>query len=174
MSVRTSLLTDAPFRSAALPGTAPKRMQRRDMSDEKRTLPLSRATAESLLNQRILMLDPAPTMRSAASCARNWSCCPPTIRPPTSHCGSILPVVPVPAMLAIADTMDLIPNDVATVNLGMAYSAGRQFLLCCGAAGKRYALPHAKVLLHQGSGGMAATPRHRIAGRRSAASATPS
>ena len=59
----------------------------------------------------------------------------------------------VPAMLAIMDTMRLIPNDVATVNLGMAYSAG-QFLLCCGARGKRYILPHAKVLLHQGSAGI--------------------
>ena len=59
----------------------------------------------------------------------------------------------VPAMLAIADTMALIPNDVVTVNLGMAYSAG-QFLLCCGTPGKRYILPHAKVLLHQGSAGI--------------------
>ena len=53
-------------------------------------------------------------------------------------------------MLAIMDTMRLIPNDIRTVNLGMAYSAG-QFLLCCGTTGKRFILPHAKVLLHQGS-----------------------
>lgn len=59
----------------------------------------------------------------------------------------------VPAMLAIMDTMRLIPCDVATVNLGMAYSAG-QFLLCNGTPGKRYMLPHAKVLLHQGSAGI--------------------
>lgn len=56
-------------------------------------------------------------------------------------------------MLAIRDTMRGIPNDVATVNIGMASSAG-QFLLSAGTPGKRFALPHAKVLLHQGSGGI--------------------
>jgi ATP-dependent Clp protease protease subunit len=58
----------------------------------------------------------------------------------------------VPAMLAIGDLMDLVPCDVRTVALGMAYSAG-QFLLSAGTPGKRYALPHATVLLHQGSSG---------------------
>jgi ATP-dependent Clp protease protease subunit len=62
----------------------------------------------------------------------------------------------VPGMLAIRDCMRSIPNDVSTVNLGMAYSAG-QFLLSAGARGKRYSLPHAKVLLHQGSAGIGGT-----------------
>ncbi|MDN5722237.1 MAG: ATP-dependent Clp protease proteolytic subunit [Corynebacterium sp.] len=62
----------------------------------------------------------------------------------------------VPGMLAIRDTMRAIPNDVATVNIGMAYSAG-QFLLSSGTPGKRFSLPHAKVLLHQGSGGIGGT-----------------
>ncbi|MGO1948299.1 MAG: ClpP family protease [Mycobacteriaceae bacterium] len=62
----------------------------------------------------------------------------------------------VPGMLAIRDTMRGIPNDVATVNIGMAYSAG-QFLLSAGTPGKRFILPHAKVLLHQGSGGIGGT-----------------
>jgi ATP-dependent Clp protease protease subunit len=62
----------------------------------------------------------------------------------------------VPGMLAIRDCMRAIPNDVVTVNLGMAYSAG-QFLLSAGTPGKRYMLPHAKVLLHQGSGGIGGT-----------------
>jgi ATP-dependent Clp protease protease subunit len=62
----------------------------------------------------------------------------------------------VPGMLAIRDCMRAIPNDVVTVNLGMAYSAG-QFLLSAGTPGKRYTLPHAKVLLHQGSGGIGGT-----------------
>lgn len=62
----------------------------------------------------------------------------------------------VPAMLAIRDVMRLIPNDVSTVNVGMAYSAG-QFLLSAGTKGKRYSLPHAKVLLHQGSAGIGGT-----------------
>ncbi|SJM65011.1 ATP-dependent Clp protease proteolytic subunit [Gulosibacter sp. 10] len=59
----------------------------------------------------------------------------------------------VPAMLAIRDLMRLIPNDVATLALGIAYSAG-QFLLTSGAPGKRRALPHARILMHQGSAGI--------------------
>lgn len=59
----------------------------------------------------------------------------------------------VPAMLAIRDVMDLVPCDVSTLALGIAYSAG-QFLLSAGAPGKRRALPHARVLMHQGSAGI--------------------
>ncbi|MFX4271908.1 ClpP family protease [Propionibacteriaceae bacterium Y1685] len=59
----------------------------------------------------------------------------------------------VPAMLAIADTMRLIPNDVSTLALGIACSAG-QFLLSAGTKGKRYAVPHGRVLMHQGSAGI--------------------
>ncbi|KRA25761.1 ATP-dependent Clp protease proteolytic subunit [Microbacterium sp. Root61] len=59
----------------------------------------------------------------------------------------------VPAMLAIRDVMRLIPNDVSTLVLGIAYSAG-QFLLSAGTKGKRRALPHARVLMHQGSAGI--------------------
>jgi ATP-dependent Clp protease protease subunit len=62
----------------------------------------------------------------------------------------------VSAMLAIRDVMRTIPNDVATVVTGTAYSAG-QFLLSAGTPGKRYALPHSRVLLHQGSAGFAGT-----------------
>ena len=62
----------------------------------------------------------------------------------------------VPGMLAIRDCMRAIPNDVVTVNIGMAYSAG-QFLLSSGTRGKRYAAAHAKVLLHQGSAGIGGT-----------------
>jgi ATP-dependent Clp protease protease subunit len=62
----------------------------------------------------------------------------------------------VTAMLAIHDVMRLIPNDVSTLAMGMAASAG-QFLLCAGTPGKRYALPHARILLHQGSAGIGGT-----------------
>ncbi len=62
----------------------------------------------------------------------------------------------VPAMLAIRDVMHLIPCDVATVAVGWAASAG-QFLLSSGTHGKRSALPHARVLLHQGSSGIGGT-----------------
>ena len=59
----------------------------------------------------------------------------------------------VPSMLAIRDIMQLVPCDVATMALGIACSAG-QFLLSAGAKGKRFALPHARVLMHQGSAGI--------------------
>jgi ATP-dependent Clp protease protease subunit len=62
----------------------------------------------------------------------------------------------VSAMLAIHDVMRLIPNDVSTLAMGMAASAG-QFLLSAGTPGKRFALPHARVLLHQGSAGIGGT-----------------
>ena len=60
------------------------------------------------------------------------------------------------AGLAIYDMMQYVPNDVATYAMGMAASMG-QFLLCAGTAGKRYALPHAQVLMHQPSGGIGGT-----------------
>jgi ATP-dependent Clp protease protease subunit len=55
--------------------------------------------------------------------------------------------------MAIYDTMQYISNDVATVGMGLAASMG-QFLLCAGAKDKRYALPHARIMMHQPSGGL--------------------
>lgn len=57
------------------------------------------------------------------------------------------------AGLAIYDVMQLLPNDVVTVATGFAASMG-QVLLCAGASGKRYALPNAQVLMHEGSAGV--------------------
>ena len=62
----------------------------------------------------------------------------------------------VTAGMAIFDTMQWIPNDVATVAMGMAASMG-QFLLSAGTKGKRYATPHARVMMHQPSGGIGGT-----------------
>ena len=62
----------------------------------------------------------------------------------------------VTAGMAIFDVMQWIPNDVATVAMGMAASMG-QFLLSAGAPGKRYATPHARVMMHQPSGGIGGT-----------------
>ena len=59
----------------------------------------------------------------------------------------------VPMMHAIADTIAALPNDVVTIAFGWAASAG-QFVLMMGTPGKRLALPHARILLHQGSGGI--------------------
>jgi ATP-dependent Clp protease protease subunit len=57
----------------------------------------------------------------------------------------------VTAGLAIYDTMQFVPCDVSTVCMGLAASMG-QFLLCAGEPGKRYALPHSRILMHQPSG----------------------
>ncbi|MDO5287076.1 MAG: ATP-dependent Clp protease proteolytic subunit [Actinomycetia bacterium] len=62
----------------------------------------------------------------------------------------------VSAGMAIFDTMQWISNDVATVAMGLAASMG-QFLLSAGTKGKRYALPHAKVMMHQPLGGIGGT-----------------
>jgi len=60
------------------------------------------------------------------------------------------------AGMAIYDTMQFVPNDVSTIAMGLAASMG-QFLLSAGTKGKRFALPHARVLMHQPSGGLGGT-----------------
>lgn len=62
----------------------------------------------------------------------------------------------VTAGMAIFDTMQYSPCDVATYGMGLAASMG-QFLLSAGAKGKRYALPHARVMMHQPSAGVGGT-----------------
>lgn len=58
--------------------------------------------------------------------------------------------------MAIFDTMQWISNDVATVAMGLAASMG-QFLLSAGTPGKRFALPHSRIMMHQPSGGLGGT-----------------
>ena len=62
----------------------------------------------------------------------------------------------VSAGMAIYDTMQYIPNDVSTYALGLAASMG-QFLLCAGTKGKRFSTPHARIMMHQPSGGLGGT-----------------
>jgi ATP-dependent Clp protease protease subunit len=62
----------------------------------------------------------------------------------------------VTAGLAIYDTLRLIPNDVSTLAMGIAASMG-QFLLTVGAPGKRFALPNARIMMHQPSAGIGGT-----------------
>jgi ATP-dependent Clp protease protease subunit len=59
----------------------------------------------------------------------------------------------VTAGMAIYDTMQFIRPDVGTVCMGLGASMG-QFLLCAGAPGKRFALPHARIMMHQPLGGV--------------------
>ena len=62
----------------------------------------------------------------------------------------------VTAVMAIYDTMKYSPCDVATYGMGLAASMG-QFLLSAGTKGKRYALPHARIMMHQPSAGVGGT-----------------
>ena len=62
----------------------------------------------------------------------------------------------VTAGMAVFDTMEHIECDVATYAMGLAASMG-QFLLSAGARGKRYALPHCQILMHQPSAGVGGT-----------------
>ena len=75
----------------------------------------------------------------------------------------------VSAGLAIYDTMQYVNCDVATVTMGLAASMG-QFLLSAGAPGKRFALPHARILMHQPSGGVRSAVRACEPGREGSAS----
>ena len=59
----------------------------------------------------------------------------------------------VTAGMAIYDTMQFVRPNVGTICMGLAASMG-QFLLCAGAPGKRFALPHARIMMHQPSGGV--------------------
>ena len=61
------------------------------------------------------------------------------------------------AGMAMYDAMQYVKSDVATVCLGMGMSAAAM-ILCGGAPGKRFALPNAKMMIHQGSGGFRGTP----------------
>ena len=58
----------------------------------------------------------------------------------------------VTAGMAIYDTMQFIKPDISTICVGMAASMA-QVLLCAGAKGKRYALPHSRIMMHQPLGG---------------------
>jgi ATP-dependent Clp protease protease subunit len=62
----------------------------------------------------------------------------------------------VTAGMALYDTMQYVSCDVGTVAMGLAASMG-QFLLSAGTPGKRYALPHARIMMHQPSGGIGGT-----------------
>jgi ATP-dependent Clp protease protease subunit len=62
----------------------------------------------------------------------------------------------VSAGLAIYDTMNFVSNDVATYAMGLVASMG-QVLLTCGAPGKRFSLPHARIMMHQPLGGIGGT-----------------
>jgi ATP-dependent Clp protease protease subunit len=119
-------------------------------------LPLSEQFVSRLLHQRIVVLDgELDDSIGTRLCAQVF-----LLSADDPHSDISLwinsPGGSVPAMLAIMDTMRLVPNDVSTLALGIACSAG-QFLLSAGTRGKRFALPHSRILMHQGSAGIGGT-----------------
>ncbi|NLU67150.1 ATP-dependent Clp protease proteolytic subunit [Streptomyces sp. HNM0574] len=109
--------------------------------------------AFQLLGQRIVLLGTEVTESSANRvCAQLLLLSAEDPRGDISLCINS-PGGSVTAGLAIYDTMRLIPNDVSTLVMGFAASMG-QFLLTVGTAGKRYALPNARIMMHQPSSGI--------------------
>lgn len=113
----------------------------------------SRPVGDRLLDARIIMLTDEVTDESADSVISGLLALS-SDDPESDIClfvnspgGSVL------AGLAVYDVMQLVPNDVVTVATGFAASMG-QVLLCAGTAGKRFALPNAQVLMHEGSAGI--------------------
>ena len=120
--------------------------------DEKQPL-FSERVREQLLLQRILVLDGILDDDNGTLLATQLL----TLSVEDPAAGIALwinsPGGSVPSMLAIRDLMRLVPCDVSTLALGLACSAG-QFLLSAGTKGKRFALPHARILMHRGSAGI--------------------
>lgn len=115
--------------------------------------PLTEQVSERLLHHRIIVLDgELDDQIGTRLCSQLF-----LLSAEDAHADISLwinsPGGSVPAMLAIMDTMHIIPSDVSTLALGIACSAG-QFLLSAGTHGKRFALEHSRILMHQGSAGI--------------------
>jgi ATP-dependent Clp protease, protease subunit len=121
-------------------------------NDEKNPL-FSERVREQLLVQRILVLDGVLDDDNGTLLATQLLTL--AVEDPAADIALWIhsPGGSVPSMLAIRDVMRLVPCDVSTLALGLACSAG-QFLLSAGAKGKRFALPHARILMHRGSAGI--------------------
>ena len=134
------------------------------------SMTLSDSVYERLLQQRIMVLGPAgrrrdrqPDRRADAAAVGGG---------PEGDIALYInsPGGSVTAGMAIFDTMEFIECDVATYAMGLAASMG-QFLLSAGTPGKRYALPHCQILMHQPSAGSVA-PSRTSRSRRSCSAGT--
>jgi ATP-dependent Clp protease, protease subunit len=123
------------------------------MSDESKAPMFSNESRQQLLRQRIVVLDGQLTDDNGTLLATQILTL--AAEDPTTDVALWIHSLggSVPSMLAIRDVMRLVPCDVSTLALGLACSAG-QFLLSAGTPGKRFALRHARVLMHQGSSGI--------------------
>jgi ATP-dependent Clp protease protease subunit len=126
------------------------------MADEEKTSQFSWRTREQLFSRRIVVLDGVLDDDNGTLLATQLL----SLATEDPDAGISLwihsPGGSVPAMLAIRDVMRLVPCEVSTLALGLACSAG-QFLLSAGTPGRRFALPHARILMHQGSAGIGGT-----------------
>lgn len=113
----------------------------------------SERVREQLLHQRILVLDGVLDDDNGTLLATQLLAL--AAEDPTADVALWInsPGGSVPSMLAIRDIIRLVPCQVSTLALGLACSAG-QFLLSAGTKGKRFALPHARILMHRGSSGI--------------------
>ncbi|ONI67941.1 ATP-dependent Clp protease proteolytic subunit [Kribbella sp. ALI-6-A] len=126
------------------------------MSDTMRTTDLDQHIYQRLLWQRIVVLrDEIKDENANALCAQLILL---NAEDPKAEISLYInsPGGSVSAGLAILDTMNFISNDVSTYAMGLVASMG-QVLLACGAPGKRFSLPHARIMMHQPSGGMGGT-----------------
>lgn len=105
-----------------------------------------------LLDDNIIMLDGEVTDESASLCVAQLLYLSAKDEAKDINMYINSPGGSVSAGLAIIDTMNLIPNDVNTIATGLAASMGAMILLS-GTKGKRNALPHAEVMIHQPLGG---------------------
>ena len=123
------------------------------MAHDEKPLAFSERARERLLNQRILALDGVLDDDNGTLLATQILTL--AAEDPAADIALWInsPGGSVPSMLAIRDVMRLVPCDVSTLALGLACRAG-QFLLSAGAKGKRFALPHARILMHRGSAGI--------------------
>jgi ATP-dependent Clp protease, protease subunit len=123
------------------------------MAQDDKNPAFSERVRERLLNQRILVLDGVLDDDNGTLLATQLF----ALAAEDPDAGIALwinsPGGSVPSMMAIRDVMRLVPCEVSTLALGLACSAG-QFLLSAGAKGKRFALPHARILMHRGSAGI--------------------
>jgi ATP-dependent Clp protease protease subunit len=123
------------------------------MADDQKTPMFNEQTRQTLYRQRIVVLDGQLTDDNGTLLATQLLTL--AAEDPSTDIALWIHSVggSVPSMLAIRDVIRLLPCDVSTVALGLACSAG-QFLLSAGTPGKRFALRHARVLMHQGSAGI--------------------
>lgn len=108
---------------------------------------------EQLLNERIIMLDSDVNAKVASNIIKQLLYLEGQDKEKDIWLYINSPGGSVTAGMAIYDTMQFVSPSVGTICMGLGASMG-QFLLCAGAPGKRYSLPHARILMHQPSGGV--------------------